>query len=74
MKNDNFLTLPFTDAADIPPVEVRWEACGGFSADSADSPVCTDCGWLAGEHTTVAIVRRLPAAITTARRPRRLAS
>jgi hypothetical protein len=74
MLNDNFLTLPFADAANALPVEVRWEACGGFSPDSDGSPVCADCGWLAGEHTPGANVRRLPTAVPKARRPRRLAS
>jgi len=59
MRNSNFLTLPFADHAHDRPVQTRFEACGGFSADAADSPVCVACGWLAAEHDPAAIGRRL---------------
>ncbi len=68
MRNDT-LTLTAADH-----VESRWEACGGFTADGAGTPVCAECGWLAGEHATGAVLHRMPAAVTGARRPRRLAS
>ena len=31
-------------------VSSRWEPCATFAAESATSPVCADCGWLATEH------------------------
>jgi hypothetical protein len=59
MRTSNFLTLPFADHRHDLPVQTRFEACGGFSADAADSPVCVACGWLAAEHSLDAIGRRL---------------
>ena len=76
MQNDTLtltLTAPAPEAA-VETVETRWEACGGFSADDAGSPVCAECGWLAPEHRTAANVRKLPVPAAPRGRSRRLAS
>lgn len=43
----------------------RFEACGEHRGPDTDGP-CTDCGWLAAEHTAglaeVIVVRRRPVA------------
>jgi hypothetical protein len=59
------------DVTDLPADRAlagRFEPCHALLRDHAGSPVCGDCGWLDGEHTAGANVRRLPRRTNAARR------
>jgi len=43
--HDNDVTL-------LPLVSTGWEPCTNFVPETAASPVCGGCGWLAAEHET----------------------
>jgi hypothetical protein len=69
--------MPTTTDPEAEPTfaTTSFEACAGFAPADDGSPVCSACGWLAGEHDHgIADVRKLPKPPRAAPRPRRLAS
>jgi hypothetical protein len=64
-----------TPEAETDLISASFEACATHAPGDDGSPVCTACGWLAGDHdAALAEVRSLPARRRDRAQPRRLAS
>jgi hypothetical protein len=61
-----------TDIIDTDIVDVWFEACTEHRGDLADGP-CTQCGWLAGDHTA-GLAEAVSGPWTSPARPLRRAS